>query len=84
MSDISDARRGAMSQALLYIAEVRHRTMSVWMTDRFFADVDWTLVEKLCTLGEPWDLTVSLFYHLFIYLFIYSLYLFIHIVQLLF
>ncbi|KAL8601965.1 hypothetical protein ACOMHN_008457 [Nucella lapillus] len=57
MSDISDARRAAMATSLSVLAEIKHKTMSVWRTDRFLSDVDWTLVDRLSSLQEPWDLT---------------------------
>ncbi|KAK7099574.1 hypothetical protein V1264_003696 [Littorina saxatilis] len=57
MSDVSNARRAAMATALSFLTEVKQKTMSVWMTDRFLADVDWGFVDKKCTLREPWDLT---------------------------
>jgi hypothetical protein len=49
-----------MSQALNYLALIRRRTARVYQTDRFFADVDWAFVDEMCTLREPWDLTVHL------------------------
>ncbi|XP_076472058.1 sperm-specific sodium:proton exchanger-like [Babylonia areolata] len=57
MSDISDARREAMATSLSVLGEIKDKTMSVWMTDRFLSDVDWGLVDRYCTLREPWDLT---------------------------
>ena len=55
MSEISDAKRAAMSNAINRLNESRERSLSVMKTDRFMADADWVRVENACVMNNPYE-----------------------------
>ena len=55
MSDISDAKRVAMSNAIKRLNECRERSLAVMKTDRFMTDSDWQRVEGACAIDNPYD-----------------------------
>lgn len=59
MSEISDAKRAAMSNAINRLNDSRERSLSVMKTDRFMTDSDWFRVENACVVRNPYDESVD-------------------------
>ena len=55
MSEISDAKRTAMSNAINQLNDCRGRSISIMKTDRFMTDSDWLKVEAACIIHNPYD-----------------------------
>lgn len=55
MSEISDARRTSMSNAINRLNESQERSLSIMKTDRFMTDSDWASVERACRVDNPYD-----------------------------
>ena len=54
MSDISDSKKIAMANAVRQIRDSNHRTLTMLKSDRFLADADWSLAEKVCEIHNPY------------------------------
>lgn len=54
MSDISDAKKIAMANAVRQIQESNHRTLTMLKADRFLADADWDIAERDCEMHNPY------------------------------
>jgi len=54
MSDISDAKKIAMANALRQIQESNQRTLTMLRADRFLADADWDMAERDCEMHNPY------------------------------
>ena len=59
MSEISDAKRAAMSNAINRLNESREISLSIMKTDRFMTDSDWPRVETTCVVNNPYDEAVN-------------------------
>ncbi len=55
MSEISDAKRVAMTNAVTRLHESHDRSLAVMKTDRFMADADWQRVELSCVINNPYE-----------------------------
>lgn len=54
MSDISDAKKIAMGNAVRQIQESNQRTLTMLKADRFLADADWDIAERDCEMHNPY------------------------------
>ena len=54
LSEISDAKRVAMRNAVNRLHESRDRSLAIMKTDRFMADADWQRVETTCVINNPY------------------------------
>ena len=54
MSDISDAKKIAMANAVRQIQESNQRTLTMLKADRFLADADWDMAERDCEMHNPY------------------------------
>ncbi|XP_071957219.1 sperm-specific sodium:proton exchanger-like isoform X2 [Antedon mediterranea] len=54
MSDISVSQRLAMANAVKKVMETQSRTLSMLKADRFLADAEWSLVERVCDIKDPY------------------------------
>ncbi|XP_033119377.1 sodium/hydrogen exchanger 10-like [Anneissia japonica] len=54
MSDISIAQRLAMANAVKKVKETQTRTLSMLKADRFLADAEWSLAERVCDIRDPY------------------------------
>jgi len=54
MSDISDAKKIAMANAVRQIQESNQRTLTMLRADRFLADADWDIAERDCEMHNPY------------------------------
>eukprot|EP01135_Chromosphaera_perkinsii_P010654 Nk52_evm54s2192 gene=Nk52_evmTU54s2192 len=54
MSDISDAKRLMMANAVKHIKEAQTSTIEILKTDRFLSDSDWNYVEKNVEMIDPY------------------------------
>ena len=54
MSDISDSKKIAMANAVRQIKESSHRTLNMLKADRFLADADWVVAERVCEIPNPY------------------------------
>lgn len=54
MSDISDAKKIAMANAVRQIQESNQRTLTMLKADRFLADADWDIAERDCEMHNPY------------------------------
>lgn len=54
MSDISDAKKIAMANAVRQVQESNQRTLTMLKADRFLADADWDMAERDCEVHNPY------------------------------
>ncbi|CAH1803170.1 unnamed protein product [Owenia fusiformis] len=54
MSDISAPKRMAMASAVRHLEDRQRITLSMLKTDRFLADADWDMVEKMVSVQDPY------------------------------
>lgn len=54
MSEISDAKKIAMANAVRQIQESNQRTLNMLKADRFLADADWDIAERDCDVHNPY------------------------------
>ena len=54
MSEISDAKKIAMANAVRQIQESNQRTLNMLKADRFLADADWDIAERYCDVHNPY------------------------------
>ncbi|KAL9955551.1 hypothetical protein ACROYT_G036889 [Oculina patagonica] len=54
MSDISDAKKIAMANAVRQVQESNQRTLTMLKADRFLADADWDMAERDCEMHNPY------------------------------
>jgi len=55
MSEISDSKKAAMSNAVSRLNQSQQRSLSMLKTDRFLADADWTYAERSCDINNPYS-----------------------------
>ncbi|BFZ04051.1 hypothetical protein BsWGS_07090 [Bradybaena similaris] len=60
LTDVTPARRNAMMKAVKILEEQRTKAMSVWKIDRFLADAEWEMIDRICTVEDPYMSTETM------------------------